>query len=504
MNSTIKTSPLDTTRPCAGVAKTLNGEKRQELALKVLRQTEPVSDLSRSNQVSRKFLYHQAEKAKQAINEAFDNAEETEGEVLFYLPVTKQWIRQLVLGLVLIGYSSYRGVVELLRDLFDYPISIGTVYNILQQSIDEVKAVHEQEDLSPVKIGAHDEIFQAGKPVLAGVDAYSTYCYLLTLEDSRDADTWAIRLLELQDQGLYPTHTIADGGKGIRAGQAEAWPLVPCFGDVFHALLELGRLVTYLENRAKGAICSVEKLERKMEKVRKKGKGNKLSKKLGDARAVEKTSVNLNHDIAILYQWMQQDILALVGHDLQTREELFDFVVEELRQREPLLPHRISPVRKALENQRDDLLTFVADIDLKLENVANEFNVPVYLVRKVYEMNKLDDTDFRKWQIADQLKKKLSYLFHPISEALNEIINNTVRASSVVENFNSRLRNYFFLRRQLGPQYLELLRFFLNHRRFIRSDIPERKGKSPSEVLSGKPHKHWLEMLGFQRFQRAA
>ena len=77
--------------------------------------------------MSRKFLYHQVEKAKQAINEAFDNAEETEGEVLFYLPVTKQWIRQLVLGLVLISYSSYRGVVELLRDLFDYPISIGTV-----------------------------------------------------------------------------------------------------------------------------------------------------------------------------------------------------------------------------------------------------------------------------------------------------------------------------------------------------------------------------------------
>ena len=504
MNSILNTSPLDTTRPYADVAKTFNGEKRQELALKVLRRTETVSDLSRSNRVSRKFLYHQAEKAKQAISEAFDDAQETEKEVLFYLPVTKQWIRQLVLGLVLISYSSYRGVVELLRDLFDYPISIGTVHSILQQSISEVKLVHEQEDLSSVKIGAHDEIFQAGKPVLAGVDVYSTYCYLLSLEDSRDADTWAIRLLELQDQGLNPTHTIADGGKGIRAGQAEAWPLIPCFGDVFHALLELGRLVIYLENRAKGAICNGEKMERKMKKVRKKGKGNKLSKKLGNARVAEKTSVNLAHDIAIIYQWMQQDILALVGQDMKTRKELFDFVVEELRQREQLLPHRISPVRKALENQRDDLLAFVADIDLKLENVANEFNVPAYLVRKVYEMNKLDEADYRKWQIAGQLKKKLSYLFHPISEALNEIINNTVRASSVVENFNSRLRNYFFLRRQLGPQYLELLRFFLNHRRFMRSEIPERKGKSPAELLSSKPHKHWLEMLGFHKFQRAA
>ena len=39
MNSILVTSQLDRTRPCAGVAKTLNGKKRQELALRVLRQT---------------------------------------------------------------------------------------------------------------------------------------------------------------------------------------------------------------------------------------------------------------------------------------------------------------------------------------------------------------------------------------------------------------------------------------------------------------------------------
>jgi len=77
-----------------------------------------------------------------------------------------------------------------------------------------------------------------------------------------------------------------------------------------------------------------------------------------------------------------------------------------------------------------------------------------------------------------------------------------VRASSLVENLNSRLRNYFFLRRQLGPDYLELLRFFLNHRRFMRSEHPERVGKSPAELLSGQEHRHWLELLGFQRFRQ--
>ena len=85
---------------------------------------------------------------------------------------------------------------------------------------------------------------------------------------------------------------------------------------------------------------------------------------------------------------------------------------------------------------------------------------------------------------------------------MGELARLTVRASSVIENLNSRLRSYFFLRRHLGPDYLALLQFFLNHRRFLRSERPERVGKSPAELLTGETHPHWLEMLGYARFSR--
>ena len=65
-----------------------------------------------------------------------------------------------------------------------------------------------------------------------------------------------------------------------------------------------------------------------------------------------------------------------------------------------------------------------------------------------------------------------------------------------MENLNSRLRNYFFLRRQLGEDYLALLQFFLNHRRFLRSEHPERVDHSAAELLTGQGHAHWLELLG--------
>ena len=61
------------------------------------------------------------------------NPEPKAEDVLFHLPVTKAWLRQLVLGLVLVGHAPYRAVVELFRDLFDWRISLGTVHNIVRQ-----------------------------------------------------------------------------------------------------------------------------------------------------------------------------------------------------------------------------------------------------------------------------------------------------------------------------------------------------------------------------------
>jgi hypothetical protein len=45
--------------------------------------------------------------------------------VLFELPVTKIWLHQLMLGFTLIGHGSYRGAVELMRDLVGARIRSG-------------------------------------------------------------------------------------------------------------------------------------------------------------------------------------------------------------------------------------------------------------------------------------------------------------------------------------------------------------------------------------------
>ena len=499
---------LPVPEPVSWPAQRLRPAQRQGLAVQVLAGTEPVAELARQHQVSRKFLYQQADTATHALTRAFDPAPAAT-DVLFYLPVTKAWLRQLVLALVLICHSPYRAVIELLRDLFDWEVSLGTVHNIVHSAVEPAQAISRRCDLAGVRIGAHDEIFQAGHPVLVGVDTASTYCYLLSLEDHRDAETWGVRLLELVDQGFDPEATVADAGSGLRAGQALALPEVPCRGDVFHIIRDLEEVVGYLENRAYGALEDAERRRRQFDSARRHdGRGRTKSvpsaaQHLRRARATSDIAVALSDDVALLIGWLRHDVLAVAGPCYADRRALYDFVVAELESRASLCPHRLGPVCRRLENQRDDLLAFARVLDEELERSGQELQVPAELLRRLLGALAHDERDPRRWAEGAAIRERLRGRFHEVQAVVAALARGTVRASSLVENLNSRLRSYFFLRRHLGSDHLALLQFFLNHRRLERSDHPERVGKTPAELLTGQSHPHWLEMLGYTRFVRA-
>ena len=142
-------------------------------------------------------------------------------------------------------------------------------------------------------------------------------------------------------------------------------------------------------------------------------------------------------------------------------------------------------------------------MDQKLEEIAKRLDVPLAKVREVCLLHRKQTSSNAYWEKWNQLHQGLSGKFYFLMEAVTAALKQTPRASSLVENLNSRLRNYFFLRRTLGNSYLGLLQYFLNHRCFMRSEVTEREGKSPKELLSGEAHPHWLELLGFKQFQRA-
>ena len=129
-------------------------------------------------------------------------------------------------------------------------------------------------------------------------------------------------------------------------------------------LYVVGPLVRYLENRAYETIDVRAKLERKQATAeRRRGrKDPSLVQKLVSARRAEAKAIALADDVALLAGWLRHDILTVAGPEYAIRSDLFDFVVAELRAREPACPHRIRPVRTLLENQRDNLLAFAAEM----------------------------------------------------------------------------------------------------------------------------------------------
>src|SRR5262249_19814300 len=157
----------------------------------------------------------------------------------------------------------------------------------------------------------------ADSPVLVGVDVSSTYCYLLSLEEHCDGDTWGLRLLELMDRGFAPQATIADGGTALRAGQALALPGVSCRGDLFHALDELGQAVAAVDTRAYAAIAARAKLEQAQATFEKRNgrKSPQLAGQLRHAVPAEEQAVARAAEVATLAWWLRQDVLAVAGPD---------------------------------------------------------------------------------------------------------------------------------------------------------------------------------------------
>jgi hypothetical protein len=490
--------------PANSAARSLGPQQRQNLAVQALAGAVPITELAQHAHVSRKFVHQQKNIAQEALADAFES-QGADDRVLFQLPVTKPWLQQLTLGLVLIGRCSVRGVVELLRDLFDVSMSVGTVHNIVHAMVPRARDYNNRQDLSHVRIGDHDELFQGAAPVLTGIDVDSGYCYLLSQEEHRDADTWAVRLLELHERGFQPEAVVADGANGLRAGQAEALPDVPCRSDVFHAVREVRKIVTILENQAYKAMNACRELQHKQASRKHRGlpTDRARARRLANAVREETRAIALADHVALLARWLRVDVLGLAGPAHAERLALYDFIVSELEARLPQAASHLHKLTVYLKNQRDDLLAFAAELDHDLAGLADAFEVAPALVRDLFAVCTLAPDHPQRWQRDAQLRSVLGQRYFLLVRAVESLRRRTVRCSSLVENLNGRLRGYFYLRRHLGNDYLALLQFFLNHRRKMRSDHAECVGKSPAELLSGQSHRHWLELLGYRCFSRS-
>ena len=314
-------------------AKRLLPQQRQDLAIQVLARTETVSELARQHEVDRKFFYQQVHTAEKVLSEAF--APSRNPTTSFSICRSPRlgcgnwswpWCSSAIVRPA--AWSNCSATSSIFGSPWG-PCTTSCTAPLLRPGGSTSSTT------SPPSSSASSMRSSRRDPVLVGVDAQSTFCFLLSPEEHRDADTWGVRLLELVDQGFAPKATIADFGSGLRAGHQEVLPEVPCRGDVFHALYHTGPLVRYLENRAYEAMNVCVKLERKQATTaRRRGcKDQSLATKLSYARPAEAKAIVLADEVALLARWLRDDILSVAGPEYAIRRDLFDFVVAEFAPR---------------------------------------------------------------------------------------------------------------------------------------------------------------------------
>ncbi len=481
-------------------ARQMNASQRKAIALQAINNN--LTQVASANQVSRNFVYGQKDKALLGIEQAF-TLEPT--DVLYKLPVTMEWLKSFALGLALHCKASIRAIQKMLEDFLDYSMSIGAISNLINEKAAVAHRFNKLQDLSQVTLGAHDEMFAFGSPILAGIDIPSLYCYLLTQEKHRDAETWAIHLFDLQKQGLKPERVIADDADGLRNAHAMVLSNIPCDYDHFHISKDMMDLRRFLKNKLRRSEtdyyeATVMAADAVLDKTKAKYK-KQLSK-------LERQFNLLNHissTINTLISWMEHDVFNMPGSSIKLRRELFNFILQEFETLAKIHPHRIHGLCTKLRHQRDGLLAFVDVLDCKFHDIAKKHKCTLDVAWRICQLQRCtyygDTYHQRSLQILDEIGEEL---FELVEDDVLAALNSTEKTSSAVENLNGRTKSYLHNRKGCSQSFLNLLRFYFNHTPFRRSARESRVGKSPTEILTGKKHAHWLEMLGYTRFKRKA
>jgi len=450
-----------------------------------------VAAAARDNDVSRKFVRVQRDMARRIAAE--DALRRGEAKTVV---VDDAFMERFVVAAALVCNCPFRGIMELCEAMFGHAPSLGTVHNICKKAIDRAREGNSRETFESVRHAAIDEIFQNSTPVFAGVDLASRYVFLLSAEQDRSGASWWCALEQCRERRLTPRSVVGDGGLGLRKGMAECFPDVPCDNDVFHALKDVTRTLGYLEKTTLKSMGTVERLLSAREKrvgLRKNG----FNRQIGDARQREGELLRCHSTLETIFEFLREDVLDFNEVSFEDRRGLFDWLMEELAAVENAYK-QVSQLRNKLEKQAETLLAVFRRLDGAVVQLAAKHGMDVGDARMMVNRFNGHRDDFRTEMAMVRIGEKYGdERTQACLDDLYELMRESFRASSAVENLNSILRTYFQQRREIGNDYLELLRFYLNHRVIDRSRVKEREGKSPYELMTGKGHAHWLDMLGF-------
>ena len=399
---------------------------------------------------------------------------------------------RIIVSLAVVGRAPIQGIQEHIGSIYGVKVSTGTISNVINKAAKAAEAFDKTIDLSGIKVGANDEIFQGDMPVLTGIDLRSTYVYLLEAASNRTADTWEIYLLDRKEYGLNLEESINDGAKAIKKGVTEAYPDIQIQLDVWHALELIGKRVTIYGRKAYSLISEEEEIR---QRIGKKGGHKDKEKKLEKIESEMKKAIEKYDTMQILVEWLRE-LLGFTGYCKEDVKMLIEYVLSEMEiyaKEDPKLKKHIDGFRSNIEI----IITFIVMLKKEMEKYSKEQGIAIEAYEMMYGQLAYDKKSEKYNKLEHKLRRLLMKDYDGARKEFEEILSNVKRASSLVENLNSRIRTYMNVKRMVPTGFFTLMKVYFNTTKYARSRCEERKGKSPLELLTGKEQPEFLEAIGF-------
>lgn len=427
--------------------------------------------------VSRTLLYKIRDRAQAGMVAALEAGEAGRPAEQHLLQVDRSLIERAIAVLPMIN-GSVRGIQTGLHLLLGVRRSVGYVSQVLQEAGAKAELHNGQISVPLAVLGEVDEIFQGRQPCLTVVDGRSFLVLKLTPADGRDATTWGVTLLELQDQGIEFHDLASDGARGILAGIREAQLAVPLRPDLFHLLQDAHRLGQRLERKAYQALERAERARRVEQEAQanKRRQGRPLTSQVPRAQAEAEEAQALS--TLDLWNWLIGEIrqalepitpeghLVVVSHVQTTAQTAIDLLKElnhpDVTQFADKLLANLEALVAPLQWLEEQLAPWRTDLDLASEQLI----LWAWQNRQALHLTTVDDT--------------LATL-HPAAPAFWQVLSLFHRSSSLAESLHSWLRPFLQIHRGMPQWLLPLLQLYWNYHTFSRG---KRTGSSPLQLAA--------------------
>jgi len=444
--------------------------------------------------VSRQAVYGNIRRLA-ALENKFQDMPENPGHCIM---VTSKDIDRAILSLALDAHAPLEGIQRVLTCMYGEEAyrSIGYISELLTRAGAFAREITRTIPLQGIHQGANDELFDAGDhPVLTGVDVESTYIYLMLDMNDRKGETWELAMETLKDLGLNLKVAISDAGSGLLKGVRAAFPDADVQMDVFHVLRDLGRSVHQFKAHVLTSVAECYDLEKTVARCRKHWQPiAKMKKKLADCMAKIPAMVEDHDTLACLYSWVHE-LVSFSGYDYSEVIELMDWILDEMAAlaRRNSWEHKLSNEISRFRERLPVTLLFLDRLFRDFRCTANIMGLPDEAFRLLYRRLGVAEESEAYKELTRQAFDIIGQgRFTSAEKVHDRIVGCIKRASSLVENVNSRLRTYMNIKRHVSSNFYSLVQLHLNTKKYRRSRIASRKGHSPVEMLTGES---WPELI---------